>query len=491
MRSKVPRGTKKRWLIVRTVKRGMYFTLAGLAEPGVKPALDGGFRPAILADREFRRLVRESDVGVSLVIGLERVDGTTSRFESGVFPTDHPMAELNLPYAERLVKFVLWQKGGWKVTIGGPKEIGRYIRKMYSPTGAQAFDHDFHGKTVSERNLEVVVTDADKVPPAHETSIALGRHLEGYRIGFDLGASDRKAAAVVNGKMVWSEEVDWDPRGNSNPAYHYAEISAALKNASSHMPRVDAIGGSSAGVILRNQMMVASLFRGVPKDQFHMVKSIFLRLAEEWEVPFEVANDGDVTALAGAMSLDDDSVLGVAMGSSEAVGYVNEEGNITGWLNELAFAPIDYCPWAPADEWSGDIGCGVQYLTQQAVFRLAEANGISLAAYEQLADKLKHVQGLLESGNETARKIWETIGVYMGYAIAHYADFYKIKHMLILGRVTSGIGGSIILAKAQEVLNVEFLELASSIMLHLPDENTRRVGQAVAAASLPVIGKSG
>jgi predicted NBD/HSP70 family sugar kinase len=250
---------------------------------------------------------------------------------------------------------------------------------------------------------------------------------------------------------------------------------------------VDAIGGSSAGVIMNNRNMMASLFRGIPREEYHKARDIFINLAKEWGVPLEVANDGDVTALAGAMSLNDDSVLGVAMGSSEAVGYVNNEGNITGWLNELAFCPIDYRPDAPADEWSGDIGCGVQYLTQQAVFRLAEGQGISLAAYEQLADKLKHVQTLLEAGDETARKIWETIGVYMGYAIAHYADFYKIKHMLVLGRVTSGKGGDIILEKAGEVLRAEFPELAASIGVQMPDEKMKRVGQAVAAASLPVI----
>ena len=469
------------------MSRELLGKLADLAKPKIRPVLDDSFRPAILANLEFRGLVRESGVGVPLVIGLERTDGTTSTFETVVFPTGHPMAELNLPYAERLVKFVLWQKGGWKVTIGGPKEIGQYIKSAYSPDGVQAFDYDFHGRTICERPFEVIITDADNVPPSKEASVPLGRHLEGYRIGFDLGASDRKAAAVVNGETIFSEEVVWDPRGNSDPAYHYAEVNAALKSAASKMPRVDAIGGSSAGVIINNRNMMASLFRGIPREEYHRARDIFINLAREWGVPLEVANDGDVTALAGAMSLNDDSVLGVAMGSSEAVGYVNEEGNITGWLNELAFCPIDYAPSAPADEWSGDIGCGVQYLTQQAVFRLAESHGISLAAYEQLADKLKYVQGLLESGDETAKKIWDTIGVYMGYAIAHYADFYKIKHMLILGRVTSGSGGHIVLEKAKEVLNAEFPRLASSIELHLPDEQTRRVGQAVAAASLPVI----
>ncbi|MHB0912314.1 MAG: ROK family protein [Armatimonadota bacterium] len=458
---------------------------AELAKPVVVPPLDSRFAPAVLANRAYRAAVSEVG-GVPLVIGLTRADGTTSRYETEVFPAGHPMSALNLPYVERLVKFLLWQKGGWKVTIGGPSAIGEYIRDAYSSNGTRAFDYRFMGETVSERPFEVAITSAEDVPAAKETSVPLGRHLAGCRIGFDLGASDRKVAAVVDGESIFSEEVVWDPRNQTDPQYHYNEINAALKKAAEHMPRVDAIGGSSAGVIMNNRPMVASLFRGVPKNLFDSkVKNVFRDLAKEWGVPFDVANDGDVTALAGAMSLNDDCVLGVAMGSSEAVGYVDMDGNITGWLNELAFAPIDYSPSAPADEWSGDIGCGVQYLTQQAVFRLAASQGIALDA-DTLAGKLKIAQGLLAEGDARAVAIWETIGCYMGYAIAHYADFYQIKHMLVLGRVTSGDGGPIVLRKAGEVLAAEFPELAG-IELHLPDEKTRRVGQAVAAASLPEV----
>ena len=448
--------------------------------------LDTSFRPAALVNKAFRAAAKASGCAVPLVIGLERSDGTTSVYSTEVFPSDHANADMNLPYAERLVKFLLWQKGGWKVTIGGPREIGKHIQAIYSTSGDRGFDFAFMGETISERPFEVVIEDADKVAPARETSMPIGRHLEGCRIGFDLGASDRKVAAVIDGESVYSEEVVWEPRDQSDPQYHYDQIMAALKAAASHMPRVDAIGGSSAGVIINNRPMVASLFRGVPRDLFETrIKNLFIDLGKAWGIPFEVANDGDVTALAGSMSLNDSCVLGVAMGSSEAAGYVNEEGNITGWLNELAFAPIDYNPTAPADEWSRDIGCGVQYLTQQAVFRLAACVGIELNESDTLAAKLKSVQSLLEAGDERALKIWETIGCYMGYAVAHYADFYAIRHMLILGRVTSGKGGNIILDKASEVLKAEFPDLAAKIELQLPDEKTRRVGQAVAAASLP------
>jgi predicted NBD/HSP70 family sugar kinase len=462
--------------------------LGNLAKAKFAAPLDASFRPAVLANRAYRELVKESGQGVKLVIGLERTDGTRSVYETQVFPAGHANAGMNNAYVERIVKFLLWQKGGWKVTIGGPAEVGEYIKKIYSPDGVRAFDVEFMGVTVSERPFEVVVTDAASVPPAKETSMPIGRHLEGCRIGFDLGASDRKVAAVIDGNPVFAEEIIWNPRDQKDPLYHYNEVMDAIKRAAAHMPRVDAIGGSSAGVIVNNRPMVGSLFRGVPRDLFNSkTKNVFLDIKKAWEVPLEVVNDGDVTALAGAMSLDDNAVLGMAMGSSEAVGYVNEEGNITGWLNELAFAPIDYNPDAPVDEWSGDLGCGVQYQTQQAVFRLAKASGIELDETVSLAERLKSVQNLLEAGDNTARKIWETIGTYVGYAVAHYADFYNIRQMLILGRVTSGSGGSIILERAMEVISGEFPELAAKMEMHLPDEKTRRVGQAVAAASLPAM----
>jgi predicted NBD/HSP70 family sugar kinase len=232
---------------------------------------------------------------------------------------------------------------------------------------------------------------------------------------------------------------------------------------------------------------VASLFRAVPKHLFESkIACLFADLQKAWGgIPFVVVNDGEVTALAGAMCLRDHAVLGIALGSSEAGGYVTETGEITTWLNELAFAPVDYDPGAPSDEWSGDRGVGAQYFSQQAVFRLLPAAGIELPAELGAPERLKAVQGRLQAGDERARRIFETIGTYVGYGVAHYADFYTLRHVLVLGRVTSGEGGTILLDRAREVLNAEFPDLAARVALHLPDESSRRIGQAVAAASLP------
>jgi predicted NBD/HSP70 family sugar kinase len=429
---------------------------------------------------------------VPLVIGLERGDQSLSVYRTLCLEEGTESAALNLPYAERLVKMLLWQRGGWRVIVGGPPSIGEHIRRVYSPGGPRAFDVDLMAN-IYEHPFTVEITEANKVPAPNEGTMRLGGHLEGCRIGFDLGASDRKVAAVKDGEAVYTEEVVWDPRNAADPRYHFDQINTALKAAAQHLPRVDAVGGSAAGVYVNNRPRVGSLYRGVPKPLFDTrIRNLFVDLQKAWGgIPFAVVNDGEVTALAGALSLGDVAVLGMALGSSEAGGYVTPAGELTTWLNELAFCPVDLDPVAPVDEWSGDRGVGASYFSQQAVFRLAPVAGITLDAKLGPVEKLKSVQELLHRGDERARLIFETIGCYVGYGVAHYADFYELRHVLILGRVTSGEGGNIILARAQEVLKVEFPALAAKVALHLPDESTRRVGQAVAAASLPVSQGSG
>jgi predicted NBD/HSP70 family sugar kinase len=456
-----------------------------LVSPRVPPPLDGNFRPAILANLNFHCEVETA--GVPLILGLERNGNEFSRFETRIHPDSHQNFEANFQFIERIVKFLLWQRGGHTLYVGGSRRLADHLGSIYSAAGERKFDHRFMGEQVYERDFSVISCSVDDVPASHEMGKLLGRNLKGYRIGFDLGASDRKVSAVVDGTPVFSEEVIWEPRKQADPEYHYREVMAALKTAASKMPRVDAIGGSSAGIYIDNRPMVASLFRGISPEKFGDIKNMFLRIGEEIGVPLEVINDGDVTALAGSMSIEDNGILGIALGSSEAAGYVNTDGHIMGWLNELAFAPIDYSPDAPVEEWSGDQGCGASYFSQQCVFRLAPRAGIEIPANMTDAEKLKIVQEKLEAGHTGARKIWQSMGVYLGYGIAHYADFYNIKHVLVLGRCTSGRGGDLLLEGARKVFEVEFPELLNKIVLHLPDEKVRRVGQSVAAASLPVV----
>jgi len=456
-----------------------------LIRPFIQPPLDDAFRPAVLANHRFQSLCAE--IGLPMVFGLERNDGDYSRYETKVLPAGHPAAESNFAFVERLLKFLLWQRGAYKVYIGGPREIGEAIARCYSAAGERHFEVDFLGRQVYEKSFEVIVCSPEDVPPAHEAGKLLGRHLEGNRIGFDLGASDRKVSAVKDGTIVYSEEVMWEPKNQTDPEYYYTEISAALRSAASKMPGLDAIGGSSAGIYLDNRPMVASLFRNIPAERFGEVKNLFERIAADFNVPLDVINDGDVTALAGSMSVGENGILGIALGSSEAAGYVDMNGRITGWINELCFAPVDYNPNAARDDWSGDVGCGSSYFSQQCVFRLAPLAGIDIPAGLLDAEKLKFVQDMLEAGHEGAIKIWQSMGIILGYGLAHYADFYEMRHVLILGRCTSGRGGELLLEGVHKVFEAEFPELLKRFTVHLPDEKTRRVGQSVAAASLPAL----
>lgn len=452
----------------------------------IKAILDPQFQPMAKVVAEYQRNVKAAG-GVPMVIAVERNKGYISTYKMEIYADGTGHDEENYGVAERIVKTLLWLYGGYKVTVAGSKYIYEHLKAAYRDGGAREFDADFMAR-VYEKPFEVLyVEDVADAPEEYQAADSIGRHLDGCRIGFDAGGSDRKVSAVIDGESVYSEEVVWFPKLQSDPEYHYQGILDAMKTAASHMPRVDAIGVSSAGVYIDNKIKVASLFLKVSDEDFEKkVKNMYIDIAKEiGDVPVEVANDGDVTALAGAMDLGDNNVLGVAMGTSEAVGYVDADGNITGWLNELAFVPVDFCKDAMVDEWSGDYGCGVKYFSQDAVIKLAPAAGIELDESLSPAEKLKVVQGLMAEGDERAAKIYDTIGVYFGNTLAYYAMFYDIKHVIIMGRVTSGDGGTILLSRAREVLEKEYPELA--IELHIPDEKSRRVGQSVAAASLPKI----
>ena len=453
----------------------------------VKAKLDPKFQPLSVVVREMKEATKEN--GQDIIVAVERNKGQISRYETRIYSDNTGHDEENFRFIERIVKTLLWVAGGDKVFIAGSEVVGNKIKEVYTEKGIRAFDYDYMAG-VFEHPFEVVTCSLEEAPEEYYIAESVGRHLDGCRIGFDAGGSDRKVSAVIDGESVYSEEVVWFPKLNSDPEYHYQGILDAMKTAASKMPRVDAIGVSSAGVYIENRTMAASLFLKVGKEDFDKrIKNIYLNVAKEIgeDIPVVVANDGDVTALAGAMDLNDDSVLGIAMGTSEAGGYIDQQGNITGWLNELAFVPCDFNEEAMVDEWSGDYGCGVKYFSQDGVIKLAPYAGIELDESLSPAEKLKVVQGLMEKGDQRAADIYDTIGVYFGYALAYYSEFYDIKHVLIMGRVTSGQGGQIILSRAQEVLDTEFPELAAKMELHIPDEKSRRVGQSVAAASLPKI----
>ena len=307
------------------------------------PALDADFIPfGVWAKAYLKEAARPFKIAV------ERENGLVSVFETKLRSAE--FAEANVRFVERLVKMLLWSVGGWRVYLCGDDAVAKRMQNEYRAGGKREFDVGFM-QDVYECPFEIVISDEAHFPAACEQTRRVGGHTNGCRIGFDAGGSDRKVSAVVDGKTVYSEEVVWHPKTSEDPQYQYDGIVDAFKTAASKMPRVDGIGVSSAGVFIGNAPMVSSIFLKVPRSRCEEVKTVFDRAAKEiGDVPIVVANDGDVSALAGAMSLGAGCVMGLAMGTNEATGYVNHESNLLGWFSELAFAPVDLNEHAMRDE---------------------------------------------------------------------------------------------------------------------------------------------
>ena len=445
------------------------------------PELDPEFIPFGVWAAEY-----EKGAQMPMDIAVERNNGLISVRRIFIHGTKE-MEQADYRFVERYVKFLLWSIGGFKVYVCGCSDLAKKLQAAYSPEGERAFDYDFFQK-LYERPLEILDLPLEQCPAANESPVPIGGHVEGCRIGFDAGGSDRKVSAVVDGEVIYSEEVVWHPKTNPDPTYQYEGILDSFRTAASKMPRVDGIGVSSAGVFIGNAPMISSIFYCVPRERWDEVKTVYDRAAAAiGDVPVVVANDGDVTALAGAMSMNVGNLMGLAMGTSEAVGYVDKDKNVLGWISELAFAPVDLSENAMQDEWSTDFGVGCKYFSQDAVIKLAPRAGIELDNSLTPAEKLKVVQELMEQDDERAQKVFHDIGIYLAYALQQYSRFYDIRYLMVLGRVMSGKGGDMILRTSQKVLAEEFPALYEKVKIMLPDEKTRRVGQSVAAASLPEI----
>ncbi|MGN0854231.1 MAG: ROK family protein [Kiritimatiellia bacterium] len=429
----------------------------------------------------------KSDV---VAVAWEREDGKVFRYDLPIPQRLDSKATKYVSYVvERIAKFIVWSAGGWKLYLAGPDAIVKPIAKAYTKKGARAFDYDFF-TSIYGRPVEAVVVPLKDMPETNETPALVKTVADGCRIGFDLGASDFKISALNGGKVVFSKEFPWDPRNNADPEYHYSKLTAGLREAAASLPRVDAIGGSTAGTLVGQKMGIASLFRAIKEKnpaKFETAQNMFFRLEKDWGVPFAIYNDGDVTALAGMITMGRKGILGVAMGSSEAVGYVDMKGRMTGRISELAFAPVDFNPNAPKCEWSGDAGVGAMAFSQQAVNWLAQKYGFKFPKTMALPERLKVVQAAMEKGDGKALRVYVQIGRFLAHAIPWYNEFYDYENMMILGRVTSGLGGEIILETAKAMLKDVYPEWAEKIDIFMPDEKARRLGQSVAAAQIPVI----
>jgi len=475
-----------------------------LARPAVPAPLDPNFSPFVLGKKQYMKNVGAGSA--TFHWALPRADGC-GRGSLPCFAEDTEDVEASIYLAGVLIQEMIWQRSASGMKICGPKKVCDAISAAFKVGGAYEFEVTSMPNVCGtpEKAFEVeIVASEDALPAASDAPQVCGKDASGCRLAFDLGKSDIKTVAVKDNEVLDTKETEWDVT-NEDPQYHYDMILKAMKDTASKLPKIDAIGGSATGTVSAdNEATWCDIFPNVKPDVYKKrVVPIFKELAEAMApgAPLKVINDGEVTALAAVQKIKAGNVMGISMGSSEGAGYANEDGNLLGWINELCYVRLDLNPDAPTDPWSKGAHRGLShlYLGQRGATKLAAKGGVDLPEemvyphpsmctikHDGHAQCLKLIQAAMKDSAkcEQAKLIYETVGVYLGYALAQYSEFYKIDHVMILGRVSSGTGGELMLDTAKKVLAAEFPEL-SGIQFHTADEQFKRVGQCIAAAALP------
>jgi len=475
-----------------------------LTRPAVPAPLDPNFSPLILGKRNYMKAV--AGCVDKLEWALPRSDGC-ARYSLPVFPADHADVGASTYLAGVLIQEMIWQRSASGLMLCGPAKICEEIKSAFSIGGAYEFEVRSMPNVCGTPESPFTVTIVDDVaamPAAADTPQVCGKDASGCRLAFDLGKSDIKTVAVQDNQVLASKETEWDVT-NPDPDYHFNAILAAMKDTAKVLPRIDAIGGSATGTVSgENEATWCDIFPNVPADVYKAkVVDIFQRLAKEMApgAPLKVINDGEVTALAAVQKIQAGNVMGISMGSSEGAGYANADGNLMGWINELCYVRLDLNPKAPTDPWTKGAHTGMShmYLGQRGATKLAAKGGVEVPEnyvyphpdmctikHEDHAQCLKLIQKAMADPSQepSVRRIYETQGVYLGYALAQYCEFYPIDHVMILGRVSKGKGGDLMLATAKKVLETEFPEYAN-MQFHTADDHFKAVGQCIAAAALP------
>jgi predicted NBD/HSP70 family sugar kinase len=481
-----------------------------LVKPKVVAPLDPKFSPLILGKKKYLEAVKEVEGAESLEWALPRADGC-ARYKLPVFPQKHKDVRASTYLAGVLIQEMIWQRSASSLILFGPEKMVKVLKTMYSVGGAYEFEVTSMPRVCGTPDSPFEVTIAEKaedLPEAKDSPQVCGKDANGCRLAFDLGKSDIKTVAVKDNEVLDSKETEWDVT-NVDPDYHFDAILKAMKETAAKLPKIEAIGGSATGTIsAANEATWCDIFPNVPPDVYKAkVVDIFQRLAKEMApgVPLKVINDGEVTALAAVQKIKAGNVMGISMGSSEGGGYANADGNLMGWINELCYIRLDMNPKAPTDPWSKGAHTGLShmYLGQRGATKLAHKvcedlpdnykyphPDMCTIKHEDHAQCLKLIQKAMadEKTTEKAAKLYETVGVYLGYALAQYCEFYKIEHVMILGRVSKGKGGDLMLDTAKKVLTEEFPEFAG-IQFHTADDHFKAVGQCIAAAALPELKK--
>jgi predicted NBD/HSP70 family sugar kinase len=477
-----------------------------LVKPKMLPPLDKGFRPMILGKRKY--LEAAKDCTDKLDWALVRSDGV-ARYTLPVFPEKSRDVAASIYLAGVLIQEMIWQRSASSMMLCGPARVCKALEKMFAKGGSYEFEALSMPNVCGhpEKPFEVkTVEKVEDLPAAKDTPQVCGKDASGCRLAFDLGKSDIKTVAVKDNEVVYSKETEWDVT-NVDPQYHFDAILDALKKAKETLPKVDAVGGSATGTISeQNEATWCDIFPNVPPAVYkEKVVDIFCRLSKEiaGDVPLKVINDGEVTALAAYQKIKAGNIMGISMGSSEGGGYCNKDGNLMGWINEMCYIRLDLNPKAPTDPWTKGAHTGIShmYLGQRGATKLAPSGGVELEAtlkyphkemctikHENHAQVLKKIQEAMKDPEKEAKvkEIYETVGVYLGYALGQYCEFYEIDHVMILGRVSKGAGGDLMLDTAKKVLAEEFPD-CSKITFHTADDHFKAVGQCIAAAALPTI----
>lgn len=302
----------------------------------------------------------------------------------------------------------------------------------------------------------------------------------GCRIGLDLGGSDIKVMTLQDGKVLYSSEILWSPKTARDPSYHESFIRSVLKEAASYLPRVDAVGVSTSGVVEEEELIYPSLFTLCSdKDKKEGIRVLLKELSHELfpNANFSLINDGDASALGASFLYDKDSVLGLSLGTSLAGGYV-KDGFLYPYLNELSKVPVNFGSFAKNHYQLGIKGSASEYLSQKGIIALAEDRGIELKG--TLPEKLLMVQVLAEQGNNEVLQAYRTFGKRLGSCVLYFSLFLDFSSVFLLGRVLSGKGGETLLKSANEYLASK----GNNLILFSADERFKRLGQAYVAACL-------
>lgn len=388
--------------------------------------IDERFIPLAKQLYEYRKVAKDAK---TVRITLFRVNGVATHEEK------FDGSELAFTLIERIVKSMIWVYGGYKICIND-EAVAMRLKSVYE--NERKFDADFMS-SVYAKPFEVVFDET--LYQACDEKIEI-KETKGLKIGLDLGGTSVKASTVKDGEEIKSEVVSWKALDSNDIEYHYSFLCSVIEKMSVAGERVEGVGISTAGVVCNNELAISLLLRNVKRETY---ENLFARISQRFSLPVTVVNDGDVSAMCAQK---EGNVLGIALGTSEAGGYIND-GYLSGRLNELAFVPFCFYD-GDVDEWSGDSGCGVNFISQHGVRTASKSLGYNFEGTDTEVAYAVHAEA---QNDENLAKTYDIIGEYLGWALLWYNEFYTLDTVCLAGGVMSGTFSGNIVKRASEILN--------------------------------------